>query len=421
MSTCDEDRIDRADQILTPRQRRTPILLPVDPTDEELALDWTLSDADIVETRRCRGDANQRRFAIQICVLRRFGRFLDEYSAVPVRVINHLCRQIDLAPVLFVDRAARDATESGHQRRIRSYLGFRSFDGEVGSQMERWLSDWTAEELLPRDLFDRAERLLRSWSVVLPAPATLERLVVRTAARARQEIYERLACELTDEDRIRLDELLEVQPGDRRSLLFHLKRYPPEATPQQIAAHIRRYELARSIGSHRIEAADVDAGVIRHLALVTRRYDADDLKRMNRDKRHAMVACFLVETRRTLLDQVVAMHDQYITGMSRRSRHAFEQRHKEASRRARNGLETIVGAVEGLLEDGYVGNPQRATAFLELHEMALREAIANVRTFQRLEERGYLDALCARYAKLREYFRFFVKLGFAGEPGTRET
>lgn len=74
---------------------------------------------------------------------------------------------------------------------------------------------------------------------------------------------------------MRLDELPGIQPGDRRSLLFQLKRYPSEATPQQIAALIRRYELARSIGSHRIEAADVDAEVIRHLALVTRRYDAE--------------------------------------------------------------------------------------------------------------------------------------------------
>jgi TnpA family transposase len=419
MSTRDDERIDRVDKILTPRQRRTPILLPVDPTDEELALDWTLAEEDLVEVARCRGDKNRRRFSIQLSVLRLYGRFLDEYSAVPVRVINHLCRRIEVAPVLFVDRAVRDATESAQQQRIRAYLGYSDFDDEIRARLEQRLEEWTAEDLVPRDLFDRAEKLLRSWKVVLPSPSTLERLVVRTVARTKQEIYERLAAELTDDDRDRLDELLGIQPGDRRSLLFHLKRYPPEATPQQIAAHIRRYETARSIGSHRVEAAAVEPDVIRHLALVARKYDVDDLKRMGRDKRHAMLACFLAETRKTLLDQVVAMHDQYITGMIRRSTHDYDARHKDAGRRARKGLETIVSAVESLLEDGHEEKSARAIAFLELHEMALREAIVSVRTFQRLEDRGYVDTLCARYSKLREYFRFFVRLDFEGEPGSR--
>lgn len=70
--------------ILTARQRRTPITLPIDPTEEELARDWTLSDADKAEVLRCRGDGHRRSFAVQLCVLRRYGRFLIEYEAIPV-------------------------------------------------------------------------------------------------------------------------------------------------------------------------------------------------------------------------------------------------------------------------------------------------------------------------------------------------
>jgi hypothetical protein len=40
---------------------------PLDPSDEELARDWSLSPADLTETRRCRGDDNRHRFAIQAC------------------------------------------------------------------------------------------------------------------------------------------------------------------------------------------------------------------------------------------------------------------------------------------------------------------------------------------------------------------
>jgi hypothetical protein len=44
--------------------------LPEDLGEEELARNWTLSEADRAQVLRCRGDDNRRRFAVQLCVLR---------------------------------------------------------------------------------------------------------------------------------------------------------------------------------------------------------------------------------------------------------------------------------------------------------------------------------------------------------------
>ena len=80
------------------RRRQRGPSLPEDPSEEELARDWTLSDADRAEVQRCRGDDNRRRFAAQLCVLRQHGRFLEQYGDVPVRILNHLNRQLGLMP-----------------------------------------------------------------------------------------------------------------------------------------------------------------------------------------------------------------------------------------------------------------------------------------------------------------------------------
>ncbi len=66
------------------------IRLPIDPTDEDLAREWTLSADDLEEVRRCRGDDNWRRFAIQLCAMRAFGCFADDVGRVPVRVRRRL-------------------------------------------------------------------------------------------------------------------------------------------------------------------------------------------------------------------------------------------------------------------------------------------------------------------------------------------
>jgi hypothetical protein len=80
------------------RRSRAALSLPADPSDEELARDWTLSAADKVEIQGCRGDDHRLRFALQLCVLRLYGRFLTTYDTVPLRIVNHLGRQLALPP-----------------------------------------------------------------------------------------------------------------------------------------------------------------------------------------------------------------------------------------------------------------------------------------------------------------------------------
>jgi hypothetical protein len=91
------------DPLLPPEmgRRRTPsLILPEEPSPEELAQFWTLSDLDWVEVMKSQGDANQRRFAAQLCALRAYGRFLPEATPAPVATTNYLARQLDLPTLL---------------------------------------------------------------------------------------------------------------------------------------------------------------------------------------------------------------------------------------------------------------------------------------------------------------------------------
>lgn len=77
-----------------PMPRQTPsLVLPDDPSPEELIKSWTLSTRDHAEVIRCRGDAHRRRCAVQLCTLRAYGRFVPEATPAPVVITNHLARQ----------------------------------------------------------------------------------------------------------------------------------------------------------------------------------------------------------------------------------------------------------------------------------------------------------------------------------------
>ncbi|MCZ6489269.1 MAG: Tn3 family transposase, partial [Acidobacteria bacterium] len=398
------------------RSRQRGPALPEDPTEEELARDWTLLEADRVQVLRCRGgEDNRRRFALQLCTLRQYGRFLVDYTSVPVRILNHIGRQLDLAPAFSVPEPERSATETAHQQRIRDYLRYRTFDQEARGRLEEHLRTQLAQGRLHQDLLTSAEEALLFWKVLLPPQSTLGRLVASVAATGRQEILERIAARISDPARKAFDELLKVAPGERRSSLFLFKQYPPEAKPASILDYLERYQLLQSAGVSQIDLSGILLPVIDHLSQLTRKYDVQALKRFAPETRHAMLACFLVEAQKTLLDHLVAMHDQFVTGMSRRGRNAFEQRHRQFRRRAKRGIETLLSAIEILLSRA--DTDPVAELYRSIEETTLRAALEDCREFQRLEEHGYQDELRSRYPHLRRYLPAFLTLPFSAEPG----
>jgi TnpA family transposase len=399
-----------------PEQRRQAgLTLPEDVSEEELARDWTLSDADHDEALRCRGDDNRRRFALQLCVLRQYGRFLDRYGDVPVRILNHLNRQLGLRPTVSLPEAERDATESSHQQRIREYLGYRTFDDEIRTLLEEHLRCRVAQGAWPEDLFDSAMDALHSWKIIPPAVATIDRVAASIASAGREEMCGRIASRLDQSTRQVVEGVLDVPPEKPRSILFHFREYPPEATPGSLANYLDRYREITSLGVAGFDLTGIPLDVVEHLAKLTRRYDVQALKRFDPEARTAMLVCFLAEAHKSLLDQLIAMHEQYLNGLLRRSRHAFDERHREFRKRARRGIETVLSAMEILLERR-TDDPLIAL-YRQIDESTLRAALENCREFEHLEDHGFQDELRARYPGLRRYFPAFLELPFRAERG----
>ena len=140
-------------------RRRLPI--PVDPSEDELARHWSLTPADRAVVAECRSSDHRRRFALQLCVMRAHGCLLDDYRHAPIKIVNHLSRQIGLAPVLFLDRPGRAQTEREQSLRIRRYLGIRDFDRQAAADLREWLRQGAIEGRTAAELLVRAGGRLR--------------------------------------------------------------------------------------------------------------------------------------------------------------------------------------------------------------------------------------------------------------------
>ena len=245
---------------LSQRQRYQPIKLPQDFSDEEMARDWTLSDADKKEINKYR--KNSRLFiAIQLSSVRLYGRFIAEVNGLSPRIVNYLNNQLGLPPSLTLPTPEREATFSEHRKNILNYLGFSKYDDKAEARLQKWLEQQALQANLPDELFLRAERHLLSERFVLPGTSVLERLVISVCAEVHEQLFETLCDRLTTELRSAIDDLLVAQSGNQRSLFYLLKEYPPSATISSLQDYLERYRKLEATGISKLEAQFVDPGL----------------------------------------------------------------------------------------------------------------------------------------------------------------
>jgi TnpA family transposase len=408
-------------------ETKTPVLSkrnrsPLSPvlqefSDEEMARDWTLSGADREELGKYRTHF-QLFLAVQLCAVRLYGRFLHQIHEFSPRIINYLGRQLELPPALTVAVPERKATESEQRQQLLDYLGFRKFDEESQTQLTTWLEQQARLGVLPEDLLPQAEHYLLSHRFLFPGPSVLERLIIHTCAVVHDQVFATVGQRLSPELRQAMDHFLTVSEGEQRSHFYRLKEYPPAATISSLQTYVQRYHTIAAIELVEVEPHVMTPTFLEYLFKLTKRYSAADLKRFADHKRYTLMLGFLLETRKVLLDHLVQMHEQYLLDLCRHAKIVHEQQHRALRKRQKKAIDIVLATTSVFLDWPDEAPLSKQELWQQVDEGALREALEDLRTFKRLEERGYGDLLLARYPSLRKYFAEFLQLPFAAAPGS---
>jgi TnpA family transposase len=404
------------EQFLSKRQRYQPISLPQSYSDEEMVRDWTLSASDREEVEKYR--KSFRLFvAIQLCSVRLYGRFLNQVHDLSPHIINYVGQQLDLPPSLAVEVPERKATYTDHRQNIMTYLGFQRFDDHAQAQLETWIEQQARLGTLPEALFQQAETHLLDKRVLLPGPSVLERLIIHVCSDVHVQLFETVFRQLSPELRQAIDRLLMVPDGEQRSSFYHLKEYPPAPSISSIQSYLQRYQTVAETGIDEFENQVLTPEFLDYLFKQAKRYSTKDLKRFADHKRYALMICFLLETRKTLLDHLVMMHDQYIVDIARQTRNAYEKKHRELRKRQKRAIDVMLDTTDFLLEWPDDQPLSKHDLWRQVEEVKLRSSRKDLQEFKRLEERGYGDLLLNRYPSLRKYFADFIHLPFAAKQG----
>jgi hypothetical protein len=390
-----------------------------DPSDEELLRDWTLNAQDKAEIRACNGQAQRYQFALQLCVLRRYGYFMaSEQTSVPVRIVNHLGAQLGYAPTLFLPRVEREATVLAHRKRLRRYLEYQGFGPQERTQLQGWLREQRRLDLDSSELCDLATEYLQRNRILVPSESTLQRIVGSEVARSERSSFGGIARHIPVHVKSRLDAALLVDSALNISTLQWLGQFPPEATPATILEYVERLDWLRTSGISEVPLHDVRPSALSYCYRLASRLNAFRLRRTRPEKRYALVFSHLLKTQSMLLDRLVEMHRSYLTTMNRRARRAAEARLKEEQDNTRAGVALMLDAMSVIVDDEV---PMESRASL-VHERfgteQLLAALEACRMNSRSRDDAYFDAMRSRHPWLKRYFPAFLTLPFQAETGS---
>jgi hypothetical protein len=384
-----------------------------------LLRDWSLTKGDLREIQRARSQGRLWT-ALHLCSLRRTGRFADAPQRIPHEAIVHLAGQIGIHPPARLAILPRQATDSAIRNRVREYLDFVPFSADAEALMTANLAELALDGLGSAELVERAEAFLLAAHVVLPARAALERLVASLNRHALEALFTRIAGRFSASTRAAFDRLVgnaddDDVEVDGKATVGRYRTPPASSMGRVTRAAGERLDEINALLHGLPDLSDISHRILRQLAELCRRYDGHALRRFPAAKRYSLLACFLLDRRQRLLDDMVQAHDNHMTGLMRRARHAAEAEARQLRQAAESGLVTLIDTGEAVFtgdrEESVAGLRERIGADrLEGALIACRAVAAN-------DARGVVDAVIARYPDLRKSLPAFWSLPFTSDTG----
>ncbi|KOX11916.1 hypothetical protein ADK67_48195 [Saccharothrix sp. NRRL B-16348] len=191
--------------------------------------------------------------------------------------------------------------------------------------LEEFLLARALEHDAPSVLVRLACEYLHSVRIVRPCVVPLLRAVATARERAAAETYSRLSPLLGASRQAELDGLLIVRPELAVSRWAWLHRGTTTASPMAIRAELDKLRFLRELDAHALDLSVLPDARRWLLAGIGRRSTNQALQRREVDRRYPILVATLAECAVEVLDEVVQMFDQALSGTENRARRRLDE------------------------------------------------------------------------------------------------
>lgn len=400
----------------SPAQRLELVAIPED--EGELIRLYSLSPQDFAIIRQRRGDANRLGFAAQLCSIRYPGLVIGQDDSPDPRMLVMISRQLLIDPGLWTKYAGRDQTRREHLQAIIGIYEYRQFNAADYRSLSTWLLPLALQSDQSMVLGRAVLNEVRARRIIVPPLPVIERLCAETATRALRHIYAALTAPLAGEQRKQLDALFLPYEDRQISVLAWLRLPVSKTGPRHMNTLLARLHRVRSLGlAPGLEHA-VHRNRLLKLARMAERTTLQHMRRFDEAQRYALLVALLLETRATLTDEILAMHDRIMGKLFARAKRKHDEAFLESAQTINEKIRIFAKVGQALLAARRTGeDPFTAIEAIlpwETFEASVTEADGIVKPTMD----DSLSLIGTSYSQIRRYAPLFLEtFEFRAAPG----
>lgn len=404
---------------LTPEQRVSYGRYTTKPNAEDLARYFYLDDSDYQRIMSKRGEHNCLGFAVQLTSLRYLGRFLDDCAEAPFNVVNVLARRLGISDVSCLSLYNDQRQRHRHIEEICQLYGYREFtEPLIGFRFTRWVYRhcWTGTDR-PSVLFDRATTWLLAHKILLPGASVLERFIARLRDRVEERLWKCLCKQFTEEQQIKLEGLLLVPEGSRRSWFDQLRASPTRNSGPALVHALDRLEKVRDYGIGLPLVSSAPQSRIAALARFASRAKVTAIGRLPKFRRLATLAAFMQTLEASALDDALDILNNLLNEIFEKAFKAGQKARLRSIRDLDSAAMTLADACKMLMNTSLSDTEVRSAIFSKFPPENLTKTIENAYALIRPPDDVFYSELETSFSRIRLFLPMFLKhIHFSASP-----
>ena len=272
---------------------------------------------------------------------------------VPNQIVTHLSAQLEVDSALWQPEEAHYRTTLHRYRTAcRKLLGSSTFTDDSRERLLSSVRNAAHTMSDPADLINVAVEELSNANIELPAFSTLDRLVGHLRQEVHEALYQEITATLKLNEYQSLNELLQVQTGERITGFSRMKQTPGPATLNNFRNWASRLAQLKAILDPKPFFENVSYTKIRQFSAEALAYEISDMRGIKNDaKRYALLLSLLHQTQLKTRDELV---DMFLKRMKRVQHTARDnlQNSQEKNREMEEELISVLGQVLQHAESG---------------------------------------------------------------------
>lgn len=377
-------------------------LLAIPQTHADLIRTYTFSEADLAVIRRHRGAANRLGFAVMLSYMRWPGVLLGANETPANAVLQTVAGQLNIS-LPWNAYAQRHETRREHLQELQRSFGFQTFTLRHYHQSLSYLEAEAAQTDKGIVLATALVAFLRNSAILLPSMPVLERICAQAITRANKRIYRAMTEGLTPRQRHGLDALLERRDSSSTSTLAWLRQSPSAPSAKHLLEHVERLRaidaLALPVGIEQRIHQNRLLKIAREGAQMT----AQHLRDLQTLRRHATLVAIVLETRATLIDELVDWHDRMIGKVFNRAKHSHEERFQQSGKAINEKVRLYSRVGQALVDARRTGADPFAAIETVIPWVSFERSVAEAQSLAQPEAFDFLELVAEGYTQIRRY------------------